>query len=508
MSPIDLAIFISRVTAVCDEMGALLRRAALSPNIKDRLDFSCALFDSDGELFAQAAHIPVHLGSMAFAMKSIVKDVAWQPGDMLVVNDPFLGGTHLPDVTMVAPLFVDDELIAFVANRAHHANIGAESPGSMPLSSSIDDEGLLIPPTLFIRAGEIVEEVFAPLQDGPGSETSGDVAAQISANQAGQARLKTVVSALGVARFKEAVIATNDYGERLARSALSQIPAGVYDFVDYLDDDGFGNEEIKIAVQITVGEDIKVDFTGTSPQVTGNVNSPLSVAAAAVFYVFRCLMNDATPNCAGTYRGIKITAPGGCLVNATRPAATAAGNVETSMRVVDAVLGALAEAIPEQIPAASQGTMNNLAMGNHSSAHPWDYYETMAGGVGAGRHSDGISGVQSHMTNTLNTPIESLERHYPLRVLHYGLREGSGGHGARRGGDGLVREFEFLDDAEVTILSERRQRGPWGLQGGADGTAGEQRLDGEKLPVKTSFKVSPGQKLRLESPGGGGYGID
>ncbi|MFN3239367.1 MAG: hydantoinase B/oxoprolinase family protein, partial [Pseudomonadales bacterium] len=281
MSPIDLAIFISRVTAVCDEMGALLRRAALSPNIKDRLDFSCALFDSDGELFAQAAHIPVHLGSMAFAMKSIVKDVAWQPGDMLVVNDPFLGGTHLPDVTMVAPLFVDDELIAFVANRAHHANIGAESPGSMPLSSSIDDEGLLIPPTLFIRAGEIVEDVFAPLQDGPGSETSGDVAAQISANQAGQARLKTVVSALGVARFKEAVIATNDYGERLARSALSQIPAGVYDFIDYLDDDGFGNEEIKIAVQITVGEDIKVDFTGTSPQVTGNVNSPLSVAAAA-----------------------------------------------------------------------------------------------------------------------------------------------------------------------------------------------------------------------------------
>lgn len=507
MSPIDLAIFISRVTAVCDEMGALLQRAALSPNIKDRLDFSCALFDAKGELFAQAAHIPVHLGSMAFAMANIVEDVEWQEGDMLVVNDPFLGGTHLPDVTMVAPLFVAGELVAFVTNRAHHANIGAESPGSMPLSNSIEDEGLLIPPTLFIRGGQLVTDVFAPIYGAAAGDTAGDVAAQISANQAGLSRLEQIVGAMGVAGFAGAVALTNDYGERLANAALSQLPRGTYRFEDVLDGDGFDATDIKIAVTISISDNIEVDFSGTSAQVSGNVNCPLSVAAAAVFYVFRCLMDDSTPNCAGAYRRIKISAPEGCLVNAQRPAATAAGNVETSMRIVDVVLGAMAKTGLPQIPAASQGSMNNLAMGNHDGPQVWDYYETMGGGVGASVDSNGVSASQSHMTNTLNTPIESLEQHYPLRVLQYGIRRQSGGAGHRQGGDGIIREFEFLSDAEVTILSERRHHAPWGLAGGSPGKPGVQTLDNTPLPAKVNLKVKTGQKLRLESPGGGGYGI-
>jgi N-methylhydantoinase B len=508
MSPIDLAIFISRVEAVCAEMGAILRRAALSPNIKDRLDFSCALFDRDGELFAQAAHIPVHLGSMAYAMASIVRDVDWQDGDVLVVNDPFLGGTHLPDVTLIAPFFTDGELIAFVANRAHHANIGASSPGSMPLSSRIEEEGLIIPPTLYIRGGEVVSDVFAALSDAD-AETGGDVAAQISANQAGLSRLNDVVRQLGREAFFEAVKAANDYGERLGRAALEVIPKGSFSFEDYMDSDGFGAERIPIRVTLNVGDEIEVDFTGTSPQVNGNINCPLSVAAAAVFYVFRCLMPESTPNCAGTYRPIRIQAPEGCLLNAVRPAATAAGNVETSMRIVDVVLGALSQALPGQVPAASQGTMNNLAMGNHNQTPAWDYYETMGGGIGASSQGAGIAASQSHMTNTLNTPIESIERHYPLRVTRYAVRSGSGGDGQHQGGDGVVREFEFLSEAEVTLLTERRGTNqPWGLNGGSPGASGSQRLDGEKLPAKANFKAQPGQKLRLESPGGGGFGID
>ena len=507
MSPIDLAIFISRVEAVCAEMGAILRRAALSPNIKDRLDFSCALFDQSGELFSQAAHIPVHLGSMAFAMSGIVRDVEWQEGDMLVVNDPFLGGTHLPDVTMIAPMFIGSELAGFVANRAHHANIGAESPGSMPLSSNIEDEGLIIPPTLFIRGGQIVSDVFGSLTAGLETETGGDVAAQVSANQAGLQRLKELVKQVGLDRFHDGIAATNAYGERLGRAALNDIPAGVYEFQDVMDDDGFGATDIPLQISIHVGEQVTVDFEGTSPQVKGNINCPLSVAAAAVYYVFRCLMPDSTPNCAGTYRLIEVFAPEGCLVNAQRPAATAAGNVETSMRIVDLVLGALSQALPERIPAASQGTMNNLAMGHHSPSARWDYYETMGGGIGASPDCDGISASQSHMTNTLNTPIESLERHYPLRVIEYGIRKHSGGAGQYIGGDGIVREFEFLGEAEVTILSERRSGEPWGLNGGKAGKSGFQTLDGALLPGKVNVTVSKGQRLRLESPGGGGFGI-
>ena len=506
MSPIELAIFISRTEAICAEMGALLQRAAFSPNIKDRLDFSCALFDAKGGLFAQAAHIPVHLGSMAYAMSSIVDGVEWQTGDMLVVNDPFLGGTHLPDVTMIAPLFIEDELIAFVANRAHHANIGASAPGSMPLSKRIEEEGMMIPPTIFMRGGEILQSEFEQFTQFSGADTGGDFAAQISSNQAGLLRLGDIVRQMGACSFIAAVEAVNLYGARLAAVSLGEIPAGEYVFSDLMDDNGFGLRDIEIAVTIRVGERICVDFAGTSSQVEGNINCPLSVAAAAVFYVFRCLMPDTTPNCAGTFSQIEILAPQGCLVNASRPAATAAGNVETSMRIVDVVLGALAKPLPDRIPAASQGTMNNLAMGSHESNTPWDYYETMGGGMGASRLIDGLTGVQSHMTNTLNTPIESLESHYPVRVLEYAIRSGSGGQGAFNGGAGITRELLFLEPAQVTMLTERRSRGPWGLEGGASGLPGQQSLDGKVLPAKFTTQVESGQRLRIETPGGGGFG--
>ena len=514
MSPIDLAIFVSRVESVCIEMGAVLQRSAFSPNIKDRLDFSCALFDKQGELFAQAAHIPVHLGSMAFAMRDIVNRTreqdevpAWQPGDMLVVNDPFLGGTHLPDVTIIAPFFVFDELMGFVVNRAHHANIGANTPGSMPLSTSLEEEGVVIPPTLFIKAGELQEAEFARITNLPGADTSGDFAAQISANRVGLDRLTSLAEKMGKVAFEEGITQVNDYGERIAQNTLSEFPTGTYHFVDYMDDNGFGESDIKIQVALTLSKGrIDVDFAGTAPQVKGNINCPLSVAAAGVFYAFRCLLPKQSPNCAGSFRAIHISAPRGCLLNAERPAATAAGNVETSMRVVDVVLGAFARAIPDQIPAASQGTMNNIAMGNHQVTVPWDYYETIAGGMGASQGRQGLTAVQSHMTNTLNTPIESLERHYPLRINRYAIRRGSGGEGQYHGGDGLVREFEFLQDAEVTLLGERRRRGPWGLAGGEAGQAGQATLDGKLLPAKVQLTVAAGQTLRIETPGGGGFG--
>lgn len=507
LSSIELAILISRVEAVCSEMGAVLQHAAFSPNIKDRLDFSCALFDARGGLFAQAAHIPVHLGSMAFAMQDIVDGREWQAGDVMVVNDPFLGGTHLPDVTVVSPCFIDGELIAFVTNRAHHANIGADTPGSMPISRNLYEEGMVIPPTMIVRAGEPVEEAMNQIRTLEGSDTFGDFAAQMSANSIGVERLAALVSARGVAAFSAGIDQINDYGERLARRCLEDLPTGEYSFVDWLDDDGVGTRDIRIELTVRVTQDhVAVDFEGTSPQVDGNVNCPLSVAAAAVFYCFRCLLPDHTPACAGTFRCVELAAPTGCLVNAVRPAATAAGNVETSMRIVDAVLGALSSALPDRIPAASQGTMNNVAMGNHQSNQPWDYYETIAGGIGAHAHGDGPSALQSHMTNTLNTPVEGLEIHYPLRVLEYAIRHGSGGEGKFRGGDGLIRTFEFLEPAQVTLLTERRHHQPWGLSGGGGGVCGKNLLDGKELPAKCTFSVESGQVLRIETPGGGGFG--
>ena len=507
MSPIELTIFISRVESICQEMGAVLRQAAFSPNIKDRLDFSCALFNASGELFAQAAHIPVHLGSMAYAMRDIVTGVEWRAGDILALNDPFLGGTHLPDVTLVSPFFVGGKLLGFVANRAHHANIGASSPGSMPISTRLEEEGLVIPPTLLVQAGTLVASEIEKLGGLQGADVTGDFAAQMSANRVGVERLSDLVKKMGSAKFVDGVDEINAYGERLARAVLATIPKGRYAYSDLMDDDGCGTENIVIKVAVVVEDSgITVDFEGTSRQVQGNINCPLSVAAAAVFYCFRCLLPENTPACAGVFSFISLRVPLGSLVNATRPAATAAGNVETSMRIVDAVLGALSSAIPDIIPAASQGTMNNVAMGNHDRVPPWDYYETIAGGSGASMESPGASAVQTHMTNTLNTPIESLEMHYPLRIRSYALRRGSGGKGRCDGGDGLVREFEFLEPAEVTLITERRTTVPWPLDHAAPGESGLNSLDGEPLPGKCQLKVTPGQVLKVETPGGGGFG--
>lgn len=508
MSPIELSILVSRVESICQEMGVVLRQAAFSPNIKDRLDFSCALFDETGELFAQAAHIPVHLGSMAYAMRDIITGLEWQAGDILAVNDPFLGGTHLPDVTLISPFFVGARLLGFVVNRAHHANIGASTPGSMPISTCIEEEGLIIPPTWLVRAGLVVEEEMERLGALDGADVSGDFAAQMSANRLGVDRIVRLVAKTGVGRFLDGIDEINAYGERLAKAALKSIPDGRYRYSDMMDDDGQGSEDIKIAVLIDVSDQgIVVDFEGTSAQVKGNINCPLSVVAAAVFYCFRCLLPDNTPACAGVFSVITIRAPVGSLVNATRPSATAAGNVETSMRIVDVVLGALYQALPSVIPAASQGTMNNVAMGNHAADHPWDYYETIAGGSGAIKGSDGASGVQSHMTNTLNTPIESLEMHYPLRIREYSIRQGSGGDGRYKGGNGLIREFEFLEPAEVTLITERRRYAPWALEDGEPGEVGKNFLDGKTLPGKCHIFVEEGQVLRVETPGGGGFGV-
>jgi N-methylhydantoinase B len=510
MDAIELSLFSSRIEAVCEEMGAVLRRAAFSPNIKDRLDFSCAVFDAEGQLCAQAAHIPVHLGSMAYAMRDIVGGLAWEEGDMVVVNDPFLGGTHLPDVTLIAPLFLDNVLLGFVANRAHHADIGGNAPGSMPISSTLEEEGIVIPPSRLVRGGVLDGELLGQIVGSTGNsqELHGDFAAQMSANRSGVARLGELVRGMGREAYATALQELNDYAERLARAALGEIPDGSYRFSDWLDDDGLGNSELAISALVTVeGGSIEVDFDGTAPQTAGNVNCPLSVAAAGVYYVFRCLMPEQTPACAGAFRPIAISAPRGSLLNAERPAAVAAGNVETSSRVVDVICGALAQALPGRIPAASQGTMNNLAMGARNGAARWDYYETMGGGMGAGPLGGGLSALQTHMTNTLNTPIEVLEMNYPLRLRRYAVRRGSGGAGARRGGDGLVREFEFLAPAQVTLLTERRRHAPWGLAGGAAGAVGENRLNGELLPGKTTVMVTPGDRLSIATPGGGGWGV-
>ena len=507
LNAIELSLFTSRLDAVCDEMGAVLQRAAFSPNIRDRLDFSCAVFNAEGELCAQAAHIPVHLGSMAYAMQSIVSQVKWHEGDMVIVNDPFLGGTHLPDITLIAPVYLHGTLLAFIANRAHHADIGADSPGSMPLSKSLDEEGLVIPPTHLIKQGQMNEKFMAEILSAirSGAAGQGDFSAQVSANNAGVNRLQSLMGTLGETSFLNALLELNNYGERLARSVINDIPDGEYHFTDVMDDDGLGHKDLKISAVIHIkAHNVSVDFTDTTKQTEGNINCPLSVAAAAVYYVFRCLMPKQTPACAGSFRPINIFAPEGCLLNAKRPAAVAAGNVETSTRIVDVVMGALAQALPDKIPAASHGSMNNLAMG--SVTDTWDYYETIGGGMGASSSYDGIDAVQTHMTNTRNTPIEVMETSYPVRIKKYAIRKGSGGAGLNKGGDGMVREFEFLKPANVTLLTERRLHQPWGLNNASAGKSGKNLLNDKPLAPKICLDVKAGDCLTIKTPGGGGWG--
>ncbi len=512
MDAIQLSIFANRIDAVCEEMGVVLQKSAFSPNIRDRLDYSCAVFDAVGELCAQAAHIPVHLGSMAFAMKQIVATHDWQPGDMLILNDPYMGGTHLPDVTLVAPVYFDDKLMGFVANRAHHADIGAETPGSMPLSTCLQDEGLVISPTQLMKAWQLdtkrLAEMMAVMRNP--AQSQGDFSAQIAANRCGHDRLQELITSLGADYYVAALDSLNHYAQQLALSVYKDLPNGEYHFSDMLDDDGLGREDIVINACIRLCDGrVEVDFTGSAEQVEGNVNCPLSVTAAAVFYVFRCLLPAQAPACAGTFRPITLVVPKGSFLNAQYPAAVAAGNVETSTRIVDVVLGALAQVLPGRIPAASHGSMNNLAMGSTGDDQQaaWDYYETIGGGMGANLHSDGLSAVQTHMTNTLNTPVESLEMNFPLKVKRYQIRNQSGGEGLHKGGDGLVREYEFIYPTQLTLLTERRRHAPWGMAGASPGLRGENYLNDKKLPGKTSMMAQAGDCLIICTPGGGGYGV-
>ena len=510
MNAVEISIFNNLFASLCEEMGVALGRSAFSPNIKDRRDYSCALFDSSGRLVGQACHIPVHLGAMAYAVAEVIEEFPLSEGDMLLLNSPFRGGTHLPDVTLLAPVFYESQIVAYVANRAHHADIGGRAPGSMPLARHIDEEGLIIEPTLLLRKGEIEAPFLSTIKKAvrTPAEREGDLRAQIAAASTGIQRTLDLVERYGLSTVHEAFAALYETGKKYMEMAIAKIPDGVYSFSDQLDGDGFSEEPIEIAVNIEVtGNNAIVDFAKTAKPCAGNLNAPVSVTASAVLYAFRCLLPLDCPSNGGLLEPLEIVVPEVSLLNAQWPSAVAAGNVETSQRVVDVVLGALFKALPNSIPAASCGSMNNVAIGGESFA----YYETIAGGAGGHSLCDGRSAIHTHMTNTLNTPIESLEAHYPLRMVNYAIRRGSGGNGAHPGGDGVLRELECLVDCEVSLLTERRKFAPYGLAGGKAGSCGVNsvmRSCGkiERLPGKGSFALKKGDRLRIETPGGGGYG--
>ncbi|MFL5690802.1 MAG: hydantoinase B/oxoprolinase family protein [Ktedonobacteraceae bacterium] len=520
VNPISLELFRSALTAIAEEMGVVLTRSSYSPNIKERRDFSCALFDLEGRLVAQAAHIPVHLGSMPDSVASALDTFDhFSPGDIIALNDPFLGGTHLPDITLIAPMYVqvdgEQRLIGFAANRAHHSDVGGMSPGSMPLATEIHQEGIIIPPVKLWEAdrpNQVLLDVLLRNVRTP-DERRGDLAAQIAANRTAIRRMQELIDRWGLSTTEEHMDALIAYAERIARATIEAIPDGHYEFTDHLDNDGVSDEPVPITAMVTVqGDTITVDFTGSAQQTRGNVNAVAAVAKSATFYVVRCLMPEDAPMNHGTFAPVTVIAPEGSVVNACQPAAVAQGNVETSQRITDVVFGALSAALPDIVPAASQGTMNNITAGgiDPRTGQPFAYYETMGGGMGARPGLDGLSGVHTHMSNTLNTPVEAFEYAYPMRVNSYRMRDHSGGKGASRGGDGLVREFTFEVPTEVTLLTERRSAHPYGLQGGEPGMRGENRLQHEGqekvLPGKVHFQATPGDRLTILSPGGGGWG--
>jgi N-methylhydantoinase B/oxoprolinase/acetone carboxylase alpha subunit len=516
--PIQLEIFKNIFISIAEEMGAVLRRAAYSPNIKERQDYSCAIFDGDGHMVAQGEHLPVHLGSMPLSVKQVIQELELQPDDVAILNDPYRGGTHLPDITMISPVYIPDnpDPAFYVANRAHHADVGGMSWGSMPLATDIYQEGIIIPPLRLVKHGildrEVMQLILANIRTP--QEREGDLITQWSANKLGTKRLLEVVYKYSLAEVTRYMRALQQYAERMVRAAITQLPDGNYTFEDYLDDDGIDIKPIKIRVTVSIINDrVRVDFTGTDSQVKGSLNTVYAVTLSAVAYVFRALVPEDIPFNAGCLAPLEVVAPEGSLVNARCPAAVAGGNVETSQRIVDVLLGALAQAAPQLIPAASSGSMNNIAIGGFDPIKkvPFCYYETIAGGVGARSGKPGLNGVHTHMTNTLNTPIEALETAYPLQIITYSLRHNSGGLGAFRGGEGIRRHIKFLSQAQVTILSDRRNHSPYGLWGGQPGRVGKNILintEGKKkkLPSKANFTVQPGEILCIYTPGGGGYG--
>jgi N-methylhydantoinase B len=536
--PIELEIFKNLYHSIAEEMGAALQRTAFSPNIKERRDYSCAVFDGQGQVIAMGDHMPVHLGSMPMSVQAAIEAGKMEPGDAVMLNDPYRGGTHLPDITLVAPVYADGSAGRrgrgtgpdfYVASRAHHADVGGAYPGSMGLCREIYQEGLRIPPVKLMRRGEMDHDVLSLLLNNVRTpdEREGDLGAQIAACHTGAERLRGVCGRYGLARTRKAASDLLEYAEELMRAFLIRIPAGEYQAEDFLDNDGIDDRPVKIAVRVTVGlkrgkatnqglrggHMVTVDFTGSDRQVAGSVNAVAAITYSACFYVFRCLLAEDVPAAAGLMRPIQVISPEGTIVNACPPAAVAGGNVETSQRIVDVLMKALAVAIPDQIPSAASGTMNNLTIGgiDPRSGKPFTYYETIAGGMGARPGKNGVSGVHTHMTNSLNTPAEALEYAYPLRVRTHSLRRGSGGVGKFEGGDGIVREIEVLADCAVTLLADRRSRGPWGLSGGnpgAPGTASIIRNNGmiEPMPGKFSSRLKAGERIRIETPGGGGWG--
>jgi len=554
--PTTLEIYRALYTSVAEEMGLTLRRTAHSPNIKERRDYSCAVFDAAGRVIAQGDHMPVHLGSMPMAVAAALRETNIGPGDVIVLNDPFAGGTHLPDVTLVSGVFggvlgVGDWVLGkrrrprratnsskttpprhpapstqhpapgtrplfYVANRAHHADIGGATPGSMGMATDVYGEGLRIPPVKLVAGHRVNEDVMRLLMANVRVERErrADFEAQVGSLKTGAARLLEIVGRAGVAEAAEYARHLIEYSARMMRATIAAVPDGVYEAEDALDSDGVDEGEVTLRVRVEVkGERAVVDFEGSAPQVAGPINAVEAITVSAVAYVFRCLVGaEEVPASAGLTEPIEVIAPAGTVVNATHPAPVAGGNVETSQRIVDVLFKALAQALPRRVPAASQGSMNNLTVGglDPRTGREFAYYETVAGGMGARPTADGVSGVHTHMTNSLNTPAEALEYAYPLRVRAYRLRRGSGGRGRQRGGDGVVREIETLVPARMSLLSDRRARGPYGLDGGADGLPGRDSIiRGSrtcKLDAKGSRDLEPGDRVRIETPGGGGHG--
>lgn len=544
--PTTLEIYRALYTSVAEEMGIALRRTAFSPNIKERRDYSCAVFDGSGRVIAQGDHMPVHLGSMPMAVAAALSQIEIAPGDTVALNDPFAGGTHLPDVTLVAGVYPEAETenesgrkrtrgqpqskgkarprapsqngqapLFYVANRAHHADIGGGTPGSMGVATDVYGEGLRIPPVRIVRGGILDEEMMRlVLANVRGTtERRADFEAQLGSLKTGSARLTEIIRRRGKTDALLYAAHLIDYSARMMRRTIEAIPDGVYEGEDALDDDGVSDDAVRIRARVTIkGERARVDFSGSAPQVAGAINAVEAITVSAVSYVFRCLVGADIPASAGLMEPIEVVAPRGTIVNATHPAPVAGGNVETSQRIVDTLFRALAQALPGRIPAASQGTMNNLTIGgiDPRTGLEFAYYETVAGGMGARPRQDGMSAVHTHMTNSLNTPAEALEYAYPLRVRVYSIRKNSGGRGKARGGDGVIREIETLARARMSLLSDRRRRAPYGLAGGEAGKMGRDAIlrKGRSLTVasKGSHQLEAGDRVRIETPGGGGHG--
>ena len=541
VDPIRLEIFKSLFHSVAEEMGAGLRRSAFSPNITERRDYSCAVFDANRDVLAMGDHMPVHLGSMPASVIAATSAFDLAPGDAVLLNDPYAGGTHLPDLTLVMPVFAPRASrrklasrdgastssaslqrklspLFYVANRAHHADVGGAQAGSMGLSREIFQEGLRIPPVKILEQGRLNRDVLNMLLANVRTpkERDGDLTAQIAACRIGERRLLSMLAKYGWKELSHYADELLNYSEAMMRAVIRMLPNGTYRAEDFLDNDGITDEPLRIAAKIQVrNAHVVVDFTGSSPECAGSVNAVSAIAESAVFYVFRCLLNDQIPATSGLMRPIEVITPEGTIVNARPPRAVAGGNVETSQRIVDTLLKALSQAIPEKIPAASQGTMNNLTFGGTDirpgrGNKPFAYYETIAGGMGARPDRDGVSGIHTHMTNSLNTPIEVLEHSLPIRVRQYSLRKNSGGKGKYRGGDGIIREFEMLSEMEVGQLSDRRMFGPYGLAGGSPGKPGRNEVKSgphvRQVLAKGHTRLEKGEVLRIETPGGGGWG--